>query len=363
MCGISSKDFSVEPFFTQFERLRGMVELEFEVEEGFIEYETPTFYVELRQDSKEAFLRLVKRLGPLGFIPILRRKGGKIVLQIASKPPVKPSRRLINIALLFATIGTMLLAGYVLSLGLVEEGYMSNSMVGAMMFAGALMAILVSHEMGHKLSARRYGIESTAPYFIPGPPPPYGIGTFGAIIQQKSLVPNKDALFDLGASGPIMGLVVTIIVTIIGVQMSYLVPLPDVPEGAGFIQLPLLFQLFAAMLLRPLPDLESVILMHPIGFAGWVGMLLTMLNLIPAGTLDGGHAVRGFLGPRARKILSFCAIMALFALGYVWMAMFVIFISMYQPPGPLDDVSKLTTGRKLVAIVLASIFVLCAAPL
>lgn len=362
MCGMSSTGPFVEPF-EQFERLRVMVEKEFDVEEGFMEYGTPTFYLRLKPDLKEAFLRLLKNLDSLGFAPILRRRGGKIVLQTVSKPPMKPSRRLINVALLLATVGTTSLAGYVLSLGLVEEGYMSNSLVGAVMFAVSLMAILVSHEMGHKLSARRHGIEATAPYFIPGPPPPYGIGTFGALIQQKSLAPNKDALFDLGASGPIMGLVATIIVTIIGIQMSYIIPLAEAPEGAGVIRLPLLFQLFAAMLLNPLPDVESAILMHPIGFAGWVGMLLTMLNLIPTGTLDGGHAIRGFLGPRARRILSFGAIIALFALGYVWMAMFVIFISMYQTPGPLDDVSKLTTSRKLVALALALIFIVCAAPL
>jgi len=356
---------AVESPIIQFEQIRSAVELEFEVEESLIEYGIPTFYPKLKQDSKNAFLRLIKRLEPLGFVPILKKKENKIVLQVAPKPPVKPSKPEINIALFLATLGTTLIAGYVFSLGLEEEGYMQNPMLGAITFAAAIMAIFGAHEMGHKIVANMHGIEATQPYFIPGPPWPYGFGTFGAVIQQKSLAPNKDALFDLGASGPIVGFVVSIIVTIIGVQMSYPSWVKELPQGT--VSMPIIYELIAIIFLKipqnPTHAEWLLLTPHPVALAGWLGMLVTMLNLIPAGMFDGGHAARGSLGPRARSILSATAIAVLFILGYYTFAIFALFLSLGQHPGPLDDVSKLTNSRKLATIALISIFVLCVAPL
>lgn len=362
MSDVPSTDSSFESLFAQFEQVRSIVEQEFDVEDSLIEYETPTFYVKLRQDSKEAFLRLIKRLDPLGFAPILRKKANKIVLQIIRKPPAKPSRPMINVILLLATIGTTMLTGYLLSIGLVEEGYMSNSIMGAVTFTAAIMAILGAHEMGHKIVANRRGIEATAPYFIPGPPP---LGSFGAVIQQKSLAPNKDALFDLGSSGPIIGFMVTVIVTIIGIQMSYTEWVDKLPPSA--LPIPLLYDFLATMLITPPPNLTNgqwlLITLHPVAFAGWLGMLVTMLNLIPMGMLDGGHAARGSLGPRARSILSAAAVLILLIFGYYAFAILALILSLGKHPGPMDDVSKLSTSRKLVIIALVAIFVLCIAPI
>lgn len=365
MSDMSSTDSSFEPFFTQFEQVRSMVEQEFDVEESFIEYETPTFYIKLRPDSKEAFLRLIKRLEPLGFTPTLRERRDKIVLQVMRKPPVRPSRPMTNVVLLLATIGTTMLTGYILSIGLVEEGYMSNAIVGALTFTAAIMAIFGAHEMGHKIIANKRGIEATAPYFIPGPPPPIGFGTFGAVIQQKSLAPNKDALFDLGSSGPIIGFIVTIIVTIIGIQISSLEWVDELPQST--LPIPLLFDFLATLLITPPPNPTNkpwlLITPHPVAFAGWLGMLVTMLNLIPMGMFDGGHAARGSLGPRARSILSAVAILMLLIFGYYTFALFALILSLGEHPGPLDDVSKLSTSRKLTIIALVAIFVLCIAPI
>ena len=223
------------------------------------------------------------------------------------------------------------------------------------MFAVALLAILGSHEMGHTLAARMHGVESTLPYFIPGPPWPLGIGTFGAVIQQKSLAPNRDALFDLGASGPIVGFVVTVLVTIIGLQMSFVEPPP--PE-AVYIPVPFLFRFIAEAVLSPPP--EMAVMLHPMAFAGWVGMLVTTLNLMPIGMFDGGHAVRSLLGERARIALSFVSLIILLLLGQPIMAILAFLLSRHRHPGPLDDVSKLTVGRKLATIVLVLVFALCA---
>ena len=356
MCSESLNDSDTELSTTVgFEQLRGIVESEFTIEEALIEHQVPTFYVSLDYGSKKAFLRLVKRLDAFGFVPVLRDKGEKVVLQIVRKPSVKSSRKIINWVLLLATIGTTLVTGYILSLDL------ANPLEGAVMFAVALLAILGSHEMGHKLAANIHGIESTLPYFIPGPPPPIGIGTFGAVIQQKSLAPNRDALFDLGASGPIVGFIIAIIVTIIGVPLSSL----KFWEGETVLPgSPILFGVLANIF--PPSGTGNLILLHPVAFAGWVGMFVTLLNLIPAGMLDGGHTIRSMLGQKASRFLPIFVIIVLLVLNpslYWLIAMLAFFFSLQRHPGPLDDVSKLTTSRKLVTVMLILIFILCLAPM
>ena len=183
MCCASSDDYSVDPVgLPPFEEVQGMVESEFDVEEGFVDHNVPTFYVRYREDSKEAFLRLMKRLDALELLPLLRPKEEKVVLKVLAKPSIKPNRNIINIALFFATLGTVFVSGYFLS---------SSNILGALLFTGAIMAILGTHEMGHKLLADKHDVDATYPYFIPGLPFPYGIGTFGALIRQKALPPKQ----------------------------------------------------------------------------------------------------------------------------------------------------------------------------
>ena len=337
----------------QFEQLRGTVESEFDVEDGFMEYGIPTFYVRLREDSKQAFLRLVKSLDALELVPLLRRKDGKVVLQIVRKPPVKPSRKIINIGLFFATLGTVFLSGY-----------LQSDVVGAIMFTGAIMAILGSHEMGHKLLANKHAVDATYPYFIPGLPP---IGTFGAVIQQKSLPPNRDALFDIGVTGPLMSFFVSIPIIIVGIVFS---SYTWIAEGSPTLTVPIIFQLIGLVFQplgvfppRPIDGnwLPGVTL-HPLAFAGWVGMLVTMLNLVPVGMFDGGHVARSLVGGKAHRSLSYLGIILLAIIWYP-MALLALFFSFYQHPGPLDDVSRPTTPRKLAAIGLIAIFILCVVPI
>ncbi len=356
MCGASSNDYTAESFdaIAQFEQIRVMVESEFDVEEGFVERGVPTFYVRMREDSKEAFLRLTKHMESLGLIPVLRRREEKVVLRAIPKPSTRPSRNIINIGLFFATLGTVFISGYLPSLDIVD----------ALMFTGAIIAILGSHEMGHKLVADKHAVEATYPYFIPGLPP---IGTFGAVIQQKSLPPNKDALFDIGATGPIAGFIVAVVATIIGLPFStYTWILESEPAGP----LPLLVRLIGPLLL---PSLETAplypgsgyalaIKLHPVAFAGWVGMLVTMLNLVPVGMFDGGHVARSLVGKRAHRILSYLGIILLAIIWYP-MAFIALFFSFYQHPGPLDDVSQPTTLRKLGAIGLIAVFILSVVPI
>lgn len=340
-----------------FEKITQTVSAHFQAEESLLEHGIPTYYLKQPQETKEAFLKLLKNLESMNLIALLRKVDGKVVLRVVPKPPVKKSNILVNWALFFATIGTTFATGYLLSADLVGTGVMRSPLIGAGAFTVAIMAILGTHEMGHKLTANRSGVEATPPYFIPGPPPIgdlLGIGTFGAVIMQKSLPPNRDALFDVGSSGPIVGFIVALIATIVGLMLS---PIRPITGGESFLPSPLIFDLFAAFLIK-LPA-NHYVLLHPVAFAGWAGMLVTMLNLLPAGQLDGGHAARSVLGEKARTVLTVLSILLLVIEGFWPMAFFVILISMYRHPGPLDDVSGLSNGRKLVAIGLVAIFILC----
>ncbi len=347
------------PFFqeAEFVRISQIVSSQFQTEEAALEQGIPTFYLRQPQETKQAFLRLLKELEETNLIALLRRVDHRVVLRVVPKPPVKPSNILVNWALFFATIGTTFLTGYVLSADFVDRGLMASPFIGAAAFTVAIMTVLGAHEMGHKLTANRNGIDATPPYFIPGPPPIgdlLGFGTFGAVIMQKSLPPNKDSLFDIGSSGPIVGFILALIATVVGLMFSPTYPMTSNITG---LPSPLIFDLLAIFLLRVPAD--HYILLHPVAFAGWVGMIVTMLNILPASMLDGGHISRSLFGDRARMVLAFLSVLLLIISGFWPMAFLVVFMSMFRHPGPLDDVSKLSTGRKLLAIGIVVIFILC----
>lgn len=336
-----------------FEQITARVSAEFQIEESLLEHGVPTYYLKQPSETKQAFLRLLKNLEAMNLIAVLRRQNGRVVLRVILKPEVKPSNVLINWVLLLATIATTFITGYLLSPDPI------NPYIGGATFAVAMLAVLGTHEMGHKITANRKGIDATPPYFIPGPPI---FGTFGAVIMQKSLPPNRDALFDVGADGPIAGFIIATIVSAVGLTMS--VPSPPVP--AGSIGEPLLWLLLGRGLevlnLIPQPPVGGMLLLHPLAFAGWVGIVVTMLNLLPAGMLDGGHVLRSVGGEKLRFVLTALSVVYLVVLQVYLMAFFVIFISIYKHPGPLDDVSSLSTSRRLATVVLIVIFILCTPP-
>jgi len=344
----------------EFETLASKVSTEFQIEEALVEHGVPTFYLQKSQETKEPFLRLLKKLDAEGLVAFLRKDEDRIALRIVPKPEVKPSNILVNWILFFITIGTTFATGYILSTGLVEEGVMSTPLIGGAAFTLAIMSVLGVHEMGHKITASNKGMDATPPYFIPGPPPIFGLGlgTFGAVIMQKSLPPNRDALFDVGASGPLFGFVVAVVVSVIGLIFS---PMYPITKPMNFLPAPVIFELFALFVVK-LPQ-NYYILLHPVAFAGWAGMVVTMLNLLPTAMLDGGHVVRSLVGERVRSILTLLSILFLVVQGFWPMALFVLFLSMQKHPGPLDDVSGLSLGRKLRTIVLIAVFILCSFPI
>lgn len=336
-----------------YEQIHQMVASEFSVEEGFIEYDTPTFYVKQQPTLKKAFMRLYTQFASKQLLPVLRKRGDRIMLQVVSKPAIKPGNPLINIVLLVATIGTTLFTGYLLS------GDAIDPFIGAVMFSIAIMSILGAHEMGHKLTADRHGIEATYPYFIPGLPP---IGTFGAVIQQKSLAPNRDALFDLGFSGPIIGFLLAFAVSIIGIPMSNVTVVQEMPLGT--IQPPILIDFLVNNLLKfPVVSPSDILLieLHPVAYAGYIGMIVTMLNLMPIGQLDGGHVAQVLLGEKARMVVSVVALVSLLFIAWP-MALLAYFLSRVRHPDALDAVSPVSRTRKFASIALIVVFVLSVAP-
>jgi membrane-associated protease RseP (regulator of RpoE activity) len=180
-----------------------------------------------------------------------------------------------------------------LHLGLFVACCATTWWAGGPAFAGTLMGILVCHEAGHYIAGRYHGVPVSLPYFIPLPPQ-ISLGTMGAVIRMDQPISDRNALFDVGASGPVAGLVVAIPLLCVGLYLSDVGP-PD-PEGVIEGNSVLYALLKYAMFGQWLPGGGEDVRLHPMGFAGWVGLLVTMINLLPIGQLDGGHVARAALG-------------------------------------------------------------------
>jgi membrane-associated protease RseP (regulator of RpoE activity) len=221
-----------------------------------------------------------------------------------------------------------------------------------------LIFTLLCHEFGHFLQARRWKVMASWPYFIPILAPP--LGTMGAVIAMRGHMGNRKALFDIGISGPLAGLVPTMIFSVIGLSMSEIVPIPPV-ETHSYGE-PLLFTWIARLMLGPLPPGHDILL-HPIAFAGWVGMFITALNLIPIGQLDGGHVLYALLRGKAHVVAQLAlagAILAVVATGnwgWTLMLMLLLLMGPNHPP-TADDSQPLGTGRTILGwLTLCFIFV------
>lgn len=271
---------------------------------------------------------------------------------IASPFTPASERRWINVVLAIATVVTTMVMGSFL-FGANPFSSPQDVLKG-IPFTIAIMAVLGSHEAGHYLIAKKHGMKTSLPYFIPFPSI---IGTMGAVIKHKGPIPNRKALFDVGISGPLIGLFVSIVVTVIGLLQ------PPVTQTSEFFQiqvlsLPLLFE----FLTRFIP-LSTTLISYPIAFAGWVGMFVTALNLIPAGQLDGGHVLRSMLGEKARHvstIMPFLLISLGFYVtyfqnrdGFLWIlwGLFLSFFAAAGHPKPLNDELPLGKGRMALGIL------------
>ncbi|HXJ34922.1 MAG TPA: site-2 protease family protein [Candidatus Eisenbacteria bacterium] len=229
-------------------------------------------------------------------------------------------------------------------------------------YAISLLAILLCHEMGHYLMCRRHGVDASLPYFLPAPPP-IVFGTFGAFIRVRSRFPHRRALFDMGAAGPWAGFVVAIVVLFIGLHFSRVET--TMPESGVWM-----FgdSLLTAWLTRTVVGADpNNVIIHPIALAGWFGLLVTSLNLLPAGQLDGGHIVYAAMG-RATPALSAVLVAVLAWLGlrgwpgwYLWAAIVVLMNFLGHPP-TTDDQAPLDLARLVGAVASLVVFVITFVP-
>lgn len=273
--------------------------------------------------------------------------------------PARSPLSWLHVALFLATLATTTLAG-ALQNGVDPLAEPWQVFTG-LPFATTLILILLVHEMGHYVVSRHHGVEVTPPYFIPAPS---FIGTFGAFIKMRSAPSDRRSLFDVGASGPLAGLVLAIPAVVIGLRLSTVLP-SDAGTGGIALGSSLLLALLTWLTLGVLPD-EANIVMHPIGFAGWIGLFVTSMNLLPIGQLDGGHVAYALLG-RRHIWVSRLAIAALFALGLarwwdgwlVWGLLLLVLGLRHPPPleaeTPLDAPRKWLGGMVLVILILTFI--------
>jgi membrane-associated protease RseP (regulator of RpoE activity) len=284
--------------------------------------------------------------------------------QILIGSPFKPvqERRWINAVLALATFITTMVMGSLL-FGANPISNLSDVLKG-IPFTLSIMAVLGAHEAGHYIVAKMHGMNTSLPYFIPFPNP---VGTLGAVIRHRGPIPNRKALFDVGIAGPLVGIIVSIIVTVIGLLQP---PMVNTPAGLQIqLGIPPLFELIT----RIIPN-ASTSVMHPVAFAGWVGMLVTALNMIPAGQLDGGHVLRAMIGEKASHVSTVMPVVLLFTGGYMifiknldgfmwvfWGFLLVAFAASGHPR-PLNDDIPLGKGRIILGLITFFLGLLCVTP-
>ncbi len=249
--------------------------------------------------------------GPFGTDPAFQYGLGPV-------PPPQPTWP--HVALLLATIYTTTVAGMLMSPGLAEVdpppgdwGVLLDlrTLVYGLPFSVTLLSILGIHEMGHYLASRRWRVRATLPYFIPFPSM---IGTLGAVIKLKSRIPNRRALIDIGASGPIAGFVAAVLALGVGLNLSQVIVVQHLPEGAFSLGDSLLSAWMGRIIIGHLPEGHDVLL-HPVAFGGWLGLFVTVLNLLPMGQFDGGNIVYAIFG-RRHALITWATLLGL---GLFWL--------------------------------------------
>ncbi len=280
----------------------------------------------------------------------------KVILRIPKIPKL-------HLGLFLATILTTLIAGAMME----GANIFSNpiEITKGIPFSFTLLLILGCHEFGHYYYAMKHNVDATLPYFIPAPPFLFLIGTFGAFIKIKSPIYRRDALLQIGAAGPIAGFIIAVPALIIGLMISTVV-IVDSEQVGIILGDSILMKILTALIHPGLPD-NMDILLHPMAFAGWIGLLVTMLNLLPIGQLDGGHIAYAMLGDK-HKIVAKAAFLALIPLSFlslnwlVWGILILVLMRTTKHP-PIQDIrTPLSKENMYVGYVCLVIFLLCFIP-
>ena len=378
------------------EILTNLVSRVFRIEDVTSEDPRKGFFLRYRgvlanEDSAALYDTLADSLLPYGIIPLFRMEEGRQVVYLAPKPPEpKQDRISTNILLFVLTVFSVMLAGAQ------PEGTMPDDFMGQLLmlaksiftgwpFALSLLGILLTHELGHYFMSRYHKTPATLPYFIPLPLSL--LGTMGAAIIMRGTPKNKRVLFDIGVAGPIAGLIVALPVLFYGLSLSTLGTID--PNPNGFIEGNSLMYLLAKYITfgqllpsplepqgilywlqyfftgRPIPFGGLDVFIHPVAFAGWAGILVTALNLIPLGTLDGGHVIYSLFGDKAKKafpyIVGLLAVLGFFWSGW-WLWAALLFWLGRVNAQPMDQITTLDPTRKMIAYAMIVVFILVLTP-
>ena len=237
-------------------------------------------------------------------------------------------------------------------------------LAGGPLFSISLLSILGAHEFGHYWASKKNGVQSTLPYFIPAPPI-FIAGTFGAFIQIKQRIPNRMVLMEIGAAGPIAGFVVALPMLVLGLYLSSVTP--SIGMGGIHFGSSLILKFCSQLVLGVDPSSPNInIHLHPIAFAGWIGMLVTALNLMPVGQLDGGHIIYAITPGKHSAIGKFFFV-GLFPLGYFWSGWFfwaaMIALMGFKTAPLKEDVEKVELTHIVLGAISMAIFVLTFIPI
>jgi hypothetical protein len=337
-------------------------------------------------EVKDKFSSFLKELGKIGMIATAKKSKyfwkimptlssairlpipESVVISVFKLQKQKPKnryRQAIPALLFIATVLIVFVDGIFRSDSPLARSQVQDPILLAAIYTLSLMGILGIHELGHIVANKKHRIKASWPYFIPGVPG-FGLPTFGALIVLRSNMTNRNVMFDVGIAGPIAGLIVTMIVSIYGSSISALITAEEAQRLFDESQLgPLPFGESALMIatvhLTGMSVDNMVLVISPVLFAAWIGFLITFLNLMPAWQLDGGHLARSALGVRWHKILTYISIAILFVIGFYFMALLVLlFSSRSAESAPLDDVTPLSSKRKMLFFVALGLAVLCA---
>ncbi|MGB8982822.1 MAG: site-2 protease family protein [Anaerolineales bacterium] len=367
----------------------------------------------LNEDTVAAYDQLADALRPYNITPLFRKESDdkQVIYLVSSLPVPQPSARLyVNVILFILTVFSMMLTGVDVPPELIPAdggfpwGYVARNIFTGWPFALSMMGILFFHEMGHYLMCRYYKVPATLPFFIPAPflSP---LGTLGAFIAMRGIPKNKRVLFDVGVAGPLAGLVVALPVLFIGLSLSHLGPIEPAPSGmTGFLEGNSLFYLLSKYVVfgkllpepvnlgglspaiywlryfftgQPIPIHGMDVQLHNVALAGWAGLLVTALNLVPVGTLDGGHVAYGLFGEKARRIfpvaigvlialsvLPSLLTLSLGAFNFSWLLwVFILFWLGNVRTQPLDDITPLDDTRRGLGFLVLLIFILLFTPI
>jgi membrane-associated protease RseP (regulator of RpoE activity) len=284
---------------------------------------------------------------------------------------LRPSVPALNLVLFLLTLLTTTMAGAYMA-GAERPLSSMRELALGLPFSMALMVILLCHELGHYVTARYHHVNTSLPYFIPVPfPSLFMIGTFGAFIRIKTPPQSRRVMFDVGAAGPWAGMIPAIIAVYVGLKLSQVTPLD---KSLGGLELgdSLLFSYLTRRFLGVDPN-TVMITLHPIGFAGWLGLFITSLNLLPVGQLDGGHVVYALFG-RSHALISRLFVLLCFVVvggshllglphwdGWLMWSFLLLFLGLSHPRA-IDQETPLNPGRRLLAWLTLALFVVTLSP-